>query len=98
VKIVDEKLLGHYRDEPRCWWCGRRKPCQPHHLVTRGMGGSRRADVVLNLAALCIDCHTAHHNGERPMTVDLVAVVAARNGEQISAVEDAMATIKWGKK
>lgn len=97
MKIVNNKLLAEYRGVQRCWWCGLTKLCQAHHLVTKGMGGSRRADVRLNLAALCLDCHTAHHAGQRPLTVDLIAVVAARNGVQQADVEDALQTIKWGK-
>lgn len=97
MKIVDKKLLATYRGLQRCWWCGFIKWTQAHHLVTKGMGGSRRADVRLNLASLCIDCHTAHHNGQRPLTADLVAVVAAKNGVQQAEVEDAMRMIKWGK-
>jgi hypothetical protein len=97
MKHRDEKLLAEYRGEQRCWWCGLIKRCQPHHLVTKGMGGARRADVRLNLAALCLDCHNAHHNGQRPITADLVAVVAARNSVQQAVVQDAMQTIKWGK-
>lgn len=97
VKIKNNKLLAEYRGEQRCWWCGLPKRCQPHHLVTKGMGGARRADTRLNLAALCVDCHTAHHNGQRPLTLDLVAVVAAWNSVQQAAVEAVMQTIKWGK-
>jgi hypothetical protein len=93
----NEKLLAEYRGVRHCWWCGKIKRCQAHHLVTKGMGGGRRADVKLNLAALCCDCHTAHHNGERPLTPDLVAVVAAWNRVPEADVEDAMRTIKWGK-
>ena len=97
MKIVNEKLLSSFRGVQRCWWCGLPKVCQAHHLVTKGLGGARRADVRLNLAALCIECHTAHHNGARPLTADLIAVVAARNDETIDAVVDALNTIKWGK-
>jgi hypothetical protein len=97
VKIVNEKLLAEYRGIRPCWWCGLLKLCQAHHLVTKGMGGSRRADVPLNLAALCWEDHQAHHDGNNPTTADLIAVVAARNDVQQADVESALCEIKWGK-
>lgn len=93
----DEALLDQYRGVQFCWWCGRSKFCQPHHLVSRGMGGWSRADVSLNLAALCIDCHQATHSHQRPLYCDLVAVVAARNGVSQAEIEDALRNIRWGR-
>ncbi len=43
------------------------------------------------------DCHTAHHQGERPLRDDLIAVVAARNGVMQDDVRGKMAELKWGR-
>jgi len=31
-----------------------------HHIEARGMGGSKEADTIENLMALCRDCHTRY--------------------------------------
>jgi 5-methylcytosine-specific restriction endonuclease McrA len=31
-----------------------------HHIESRGMGGSKHADTIENLMALCRTCHTAY--------------------------------------
>ena len=31
-----------------------------HHIEPRGMGGSKEADTIENLMALCRDCHTRY--------------------------------------
>jgi 5-methylcytosine-specific restriction endonuclease McrA len=56
VKIYME-YHGIQGDE---WW-----PCencsqtgnQVHHLIPRGMGGSKERDYIENLIGLCFDCH-----------------------------------------
>lgn len=93
----NRKLLSQYAGMQPCWWCGWTKLCQAHHLVTKGMGGSRRADVPLNLMSLCIDCHYAHHTTGRPSTEKLAGRVAVKNGVAKEVVDDAMDEIKWGK-
>ncbi len=95
--VVDADLLDAYRGWQPCWWCGRTLPCSPHHLVGRGQEGHRRADVPLNLAASCMECHSATHAGERPLLCDWIAVVASRNGVSIEEVEDCHRSIRWGK-
>lgn len=51
------------------------------------MGGGYRLDVRLNLVSLCRACHQEHHAGHRPLYVDLLALVAAREGVQQGDVE-----------
>lgn len=86
MRVIDAELLRVFRGKQCCEWCGwaLRSPAQPHHIFTRGMGGGSRLDVRINLVALggpwdC-DCHGRHHAGHEPLTCDLVALVAAREG------------------
>jgi hypothetical protein len=95
--IIDETLLDEYRAVSRCWWCGLRAACQPHHLFGRGQEGCTRFDVRENLAALCVECHQAHHMGLQPMTLDLLAVVAARLHTTQEAIREYMNCLKWGR-
>ncbi len=95
--IIDEGLLDDYRAASRCWYCGRRAHCQPHHLFGRGQEGCTRFDVRENLVALCLECHQAHHMSLQPMTLDLLAIVAARLGTTQEAIRDHMNCLKWGR-
>lgn len=79
MRIVNEKLLKEFRVGP-CCWCGRTGRTHPHHVFGRGMGGATRLDVRVNLVSLCFGCHRQTHMGRRPIRVDLLAVVAAREG------------------
>lgn len=93
MTIVDEPLLARIR-LLRCCWCGRSGPSQPHHLTTRGMGGGSRLDVAINLAPLCHQCHRDHHDGHQPLTVDLLALVAGREGTMQYTIEAAIALLR----
>jgi hypothetical protein len=95
----NEALLDRFRHSPRCSWCGTPTPegCQPHHLFGRGMGGWSRMDHPWNLISLCLPCHMSHHDGNRPLTLDLVAVVAARESTTQSELRDFINTLKWSK-
>ena len=42
-----------------CEVCGS-KAVDIHHIEARGMGGSKDADRIENLMALCRDCHVAY--------------------------------------
>ncbi len=77
MQIINEALLDRFRQR-RCEWCHAGPPCQPHHLLTRGMGGGGRIDHPWNLIGLCHYCHRSHHDGNAPLTCDLLAMVAAR--------------------
>lgn len=81
MRIVDEKLLDRFRTAGKCEWCGQWFGCrEPHHVFARGMGSGSRLDIRINLAALCLWCHRSHHDGNRPLRCDLLAVVAKREG------------------
>jgi hypothetical protein len=98
-EIIDLHLLRHYRRQLHCWWCGRRNEgnsFHAHHLFGRGMGGWSRFDIPENLCALCPECHAAHHNGNRPLTDDLLAVVAARLETTQDAIRDRINALRWG--
>lgn len=79
MPIKDEDCLQQFRDKFKCERCGRRTTVEPHHVTSRGFGGGMRLDVLLNLAALCRDCHQLHHDGKLPKG-EIVAVVARREG------------------
>ena len=84
--IKDQNLLLAFKLAPRCEWCGQRGYLQAHHLFTRGMGGGGRLDVPINLVSLCVCCHRLHHDGHEPLTLDLLGVVARREGTTQDAI------------
>lgn len=88
MQVIDEKLLNEFREAGYCDWC--KLFCQrrePHHLVTRGMGGGGRLDIRINIASLCRECHQSHHDGNHPLTDDLRAIVAARENTTQAAIK-----------
>ena len=67
MRRVNRKRLAARRAEqfgPQAEWCrtlpccvcGRKPPSDPHHIVSRGAGGSDR-----DCVPLCRDCHTEIH-------------------------------------
>lgn len=91
--IIDEKLLDEFRTNGRCEWCGfycqRREAA---HIFARGMGGGGRLDIRINLVGLggpgeC-DCHGSSHRGDAPTQIDLLAIVAQREGRLQDDIED----------
>ena len=82
MKIVSESTLDAFRSALYCEWCGDRLrgKAHPHHVATKGIGGGGRIDHPLNIVSLCAFCHNEHHNGHRPLTCDLIATIAAREG------------------
>ncbi len=79
MEIKDDKLLSEIRTLP-CCWCGKAPPNEAAHVITKGMGGGNQIDHPHNVAPLCRDCHQSHHDGHRPITVDLWAMIAEREG------------------
>lgn len=86
MKILDEAMLLEFRCKPMCEHCGRRTQTglDPHHIIAKGMGGANRMDVLLNLVALCRQCHMQVHDGHISRTT-LLGIVARR--EDMSATE-----------
>lgn len=82
MKIINLDLLAKFRAAWRCEWCGRRTPngCDPAHVFARGMGGGGQLDVIFNLVSLCRQCHQSHHDGNRPTRLNLLGLVAVREG------------------
>lgn len=81
MQIIDNDLLFAFRLRGICEWCKRKCLCDPHHYwYRRGMGGGSRLDHPWNLVSLCRSCHDDHHAGHRPLRIDLLAIVAAREG------------------
>ena len=81
MKIIREDNLQKYRQKTRCENCGLPsfQGLDPHHVLTRGMGGGTRNDSDLNLMALCRTCHDRFHNGKIPRE-QLVGKLALREG------------------
>ena len=52
-----------------CEVCGR-KAVDIHHLKCRGMGGSKKMDVIGNLQALCRSCHVEY--GDKKQWMDFL--------------------------
>ena len=76
MRITDDTVLQHFRNLGRCQWCHARCwPLDPHHVRSRGVGGS---DVPANIVALCRACHTASHAGQAPRKTDLFRMIAER--------------------
>ncbi len=99
MRIVDEKLLHEFRMKERCEWCGKQVfRCEPHHVYTRGIGGGGRLDVRINLVALCPRDHRSHHDGNEPLTIDLKAIVAARENRLQGDIEAEIAALRRRRK
>lgn len=75
-RIRDPKTIRAMK-KPYCELCGQRAYGEPHHIKTRGSGGS---DIPENLIQLCWEHHVAAHSGGLPKE-ELVAIVAAREGK-----------------
>lgn len=40
-----------------CWYCAKNVWVEVHHIISRGMGGSKHRDQISNLIPLCRSCH-----------------------------------------
>ena len=49
--------LSEY-DTIMCWYCEKRVAVDLHHIVSRGMGSSKKLDVIENLIPLCREDHS----------------------------------------
>ena len=47
-----------------CEWCGNAFVKAVHHIVFRGMGGSKALDFFENLIGLCAECHDMAEAGK----------------------------------
>lgn len=56
VKIYLDYFSYGIEDFIPCEVCGQ-KAVDIHHIDARGMGGSKKADTIENLQALCRQCH-----------------------------------------
>lgn len=60
VRIVDESVLNWARSLWNCEVCGEHQRTYPHHIKSRGAGGS---DTMGNIVACCWFCHEKIHRG-----------------------------------
>ena len=61
IKIYFEYYDYHETDFIPCEVCGK-KSVDIHHLVAKGMGGSKTKDYIENLIAVCRSCHLKCHD------------------------------------
>jgi hypothetical protein len=87
VENHNPKLLQKTRERMCCEWCGRPGAIQAAHVYAKGFGGGFQLDHPYNTLALCVQCHAQHHNGERQIKDDLLALIAAREGVLQSDLE-----------
>jgi len=59
TKIYLDAMGYDVTDFVPCEVCGS-KAVDIHHIEARGMGGSKEADTIENLMALCRTCHVAY--------------------------------------
>jgi hypothetical protein len=94
-----EGNLAAIRAIGRCCWCGKRCPCDVHHIFAKGMGGNKPpGDSWINLvpvgasATLECPCHTKIHGSLPPMAARFVLVhlVAARENVHGKDIFDAL--------
>lgn len=83
MKIIRPDLLKQFHRFPKCELCGAVNfdGLDPHHcVIKRGMGGGKRIDDWINLAALCrLPCHRKAEDGKLPPLL-LVDIIATREG------------------
>jgi hypothetical protein len=81
VRIADDDLLAHFREQP-CENCGRRPPNQAAHVMHGGRGDAFRIDLPINLLSLCLWCHGRNHSAGRGHLTqsDMLKLVAKRTG------------------
>lgn len=80
MKKIDNALLASFRARTHCEVClAWVSPLEPHHILSRGMGGSSRMDIAENIIALCSNCHRLVHSGHVKRDI-LVKIVALRQG------------------
>ena len=63
MPYINESNLTLIR-RSNCMSCGN-YPSQAHHIMTKGMGGANRCDHFINLAPLCVKCHTMLHSSPK---------------------------------
>jgi DNA-directed RNA polymerase subunit RPC12/RpoP len=64
--VKNKKVYKEFFDIPEdlqivCEYCGRRTVVDIHHVRSKGMGGSKKLDVIENLIGLCRECHGKAH-------------------------------------
>lgn len=101
--ISSEKTLDLFRTWGRCSWCGKQGQREAAHVFACGRSNANRLDIRINLIALGLGpwaglytctCHVEHHAGRDPTQRDLLAVVAAREGELQDDIERAVRIIQ----
>jgi hypothetical protein len=95
VIIISERTLDRFRLGGYCGFCRRYTFIEPHHIVSRGIGGSHRIDLPINIVGLCVTCHRMHHDGRRPLKCDLLAIVAGREGIFQNEIEATLNRLRW---
>ena len=86
--VRNEQLLDSFRAKGRCENCGIIGPVEPHHVFTKGIGGSGQVDIPENLIGLCRLCHSRFHNGRIPrgQFITIIARRQRRTPDEVEAV------------
>lgn len=69
IKLYFQEMGLHHNDFVYCEVCDR-QATDIHHIKARGMGGSKHADHIENLQALCRECHVKY--GDKKQHVDFL--------------------------
>ena len=56
---ISKSIIAYKQAHPTCESCGRPAMAWPHHILSRGAGGT---DDASNLLSLCAHCHRSYHN------------------------------------
>lgn len=83
LRIEYEPVLVEARSRTLCEWCGKSRRLEAAHIFGKGHGSGCRLDISCNLCGLCagpFGCHAAHHHQKQPTRIDLLAIVAKREG------------------
>jgi hypothetical protein len=87
-------MLDRFRSLPRCEYCGKRGPLQPHHVLGKGIEGGRRIDSPLNLVGICLDCYANFHAGRKPNREDCLAIISRREGVPVDTITALVAALR----
>ena len=84
MRIRSEKTLESFRRKKKCEYCSRPTVrTRPHLLITLLVGLVAVANWIIRgiSVSLCWKCHASQHDGNAPHRVELLKIIAAREGK-----------------
>lgn len=97
MNLPNPDLLKSFRRRGKCECCGKMCDLCGAHVFSKGAG---QIDHMVNLVALGMDtirdcdCHHRSHQGLRPTTYDLLALVGKREGLHPELIKDVVDAIR----